>query len=85
MNFSKLEQRVLHALAQGGAIHYERAPNGKVRTVTCITRDGHVLMDCSLFLFNRLRKRRFIRSKNGRPYEVTRLGVQSVRSQLDNR
>lgn len=85
MNISKLEQRVLHALAQGGAIHYERARNGKVHSVTCFTRDGHILTDCSLSLFDRLRKRRFIRSQNGKPYRATRLGVQSVRSQLDNR
>ncbi len=85
MNISKFEQRVLHALAQGGSIHFERGPNGKVLSVVCFTRDGHVLTDCSLPLFERLKKRRFIRSKNGRPYQVTRLGVQSVRSQLDNR
>ncbi len=85
MNISKLEQRVLHALAQGGAIHFERATNGKVRDVTCFTREGYVLTDCSLGVFERLKKRRFIRSHGGRPYQVTRLGVQSVRSQLDNR
>ena len=85
MNISKLEQRVLHVLAQGGAIHFERASNGKVRDVTCFTRDGHVLTDCSLGIFERLKKRRFIRSKSGKPYQATRLGVQSVRAQLDNR
>ena len=85
MNISKLEQRVLHALAQGGAIHFERDPNGKVRDVTCFTREGYVLTDCSLSIFERLKKRRFIRSKGGKPYQVTRLGVQSVRAQLDNR
>lgn len=85
MNISKLEQRVLHALAQGGAIHFERAANGKVHSVTCFTREGYVLADCSMQIFERLRKRRFIRSQNGAPYRATRLGVQSVRSQLDNR
>ena len=85
MNVSKLEQRVLHALAQGGAIHFERNPNGKVRDVTCYTREGYVLVDCSLGIFERLKKRRFIRSRSGNPYQVTRLGVQSVRAQLDNR
>ncbi|MBD3664264.1 YjhX family toxin [Sulfitobacter aestuariivivens] len=85
MNISKREQRVLHVLAQGGAIHFERLPSGKVQDVTCITRDGHVLSDCSLDLFDRLRKRRFIKSTGGRPYRVTRLGITCVRAQMDNR
>ncbi|MEM8692183.1 MAG: YjhX family toxin [Pseudomonadota bacterium] len=85
MNISKHEQRVLHVLAQGGAIHFERAANGKIQQVTCHTRDGNILMDCTLALFERLKRRRLIRSKNGKPYQVTRLGVMSVRSQLDNR
>lgn len=85
MNISRHEQRVLHVLAQGGLIAFERSSNGKVRDVTCFTRDGHVLTDCSLKLFARLRDRRFIRSTNGRPYRATRLGIRHVRSQLDNR
>jgi uncharacterized protein YjhX (UPF0386 family) len=85
MNISKHEQRVLHVLAQGGAIHFERAGNGKVTHVTCITRDGHVLTDCTLAVFDRLRKRRFIRSVRGQAYRATKLGVMSVRAQLDNR
>lgn len=85
MNVSKREQRVLHVLAQGGAIYFERNANGKVREVTCFTRDGHVLEDCTLQVFERLKHRRFIRSLNGRPYRVTHLGVQTVRSQVDNR
>ena len=85
MNISKNEQRVLHVLAQGGAILFERASNGKVYDVLCVTREGHVLANCSLPLFERLRKRRFIRSRSGRPYRITRLGVTSVRAQLDNR
>ncbi|MEP4197625.1 MAG: YjhX family toxin [Aliishimia sp.] len=85
MNISKHEQRVLHVLAQGGAIHFDRLSNGKIRNVSCFTRDGHVLADCSLRIFERLKKRRFIRSVNGKPYRVTRLGIASVRAQLDNR
>ncbi|MDD9908843.1 MAG: YjhX family toxin [Ahrensia sp.] len=85
MNISKHEQRVLHVLAQGGAIHHERGENGKILTVTCYTRDGHVLADCTLGIFNRLRKRRLIKSSNGKPYRATRLGIKSVRAQLDNR
>lgn len=85
MNISKLEQRVLHVLAQGGVIHFDRADNGKVRAVTCYSRDGAVLSDCSLAVFERLRKRRFIKSRGGKPYQVTHLGLTSVRAQLDNR
>ncbi len=85
MNISKHEQRVLHVLAQGGAIHFERNANGKVADITCITHDGHVLTDCTLAVFDRLKKRRFIRSKNGQPYRVTQRGLGAVRAQFDNR
>lgn len=85
MNISKHEQRVLHELALGGVIHHDRGENGKIRAITCYTRDGHVLADCTLAVFERLRKRRFIRSQNGRPYRVSRLGVQAVRAQLNQR
>ncbi|MGB0440888.1 MAG: YjhX family toxin, partial [Paracoccaceae bacterium] len=40
MNISKHEQRVLHVLARGGVIRFERAGNGKVTAITCITREG---------------------------------------------
>ena len=84
MNISKNEQRVLHVLAQGGAIHHQRL-NGKIQSIICYTRDGHRLTDCTLDLFKRLKKRRFIRSTGGNPYRLTRLGIISVRAQLDNR
>jgi uncharacterized protein YjhX (UPF0386 family) len=85
MNISRHEQRVLHVLALGGAIRFERLPNGKVAEVTCFTREGHVLADCTLAIFERLRKRRLIRSTNGRPYRVTRAGIAAVRAELDQR
>lgn len=85
LNISRHEQRVLHVLAQGGSIHFERLANGKVRNVTCFTRDGHLLADCTLKLFDRLKKRRFIRSVNGGPYRATRLGIRSVNPQFNNR
>lgn len=85
MNISKHEQRVLHVLAQGGAIHFERGANGKVYDVTCHTREGHVLADCTLSVFQRLLKRRFIKSERGKPYRLTRKGAISVRAQMDNR
>lgn len=85
MNISKVEQRVLHVLAQGGAIHVERLPNGKVGAIRCVSRDGHVLSDCTKTVFERLKKRRFIRSTGGCPYRATRLALLSVAGQLDNR
>ena len=85
LNLSKHEQRVLHVLAQGGAIHFERLANGKVREISCYTRDGHVLADCSLKLFERLKKRKFIKSVSGKPYRATRLGIRAVNPQYDNR
>lgn len=82
MNISRHEQRVL---AQGGAIHSERGTNGKVRQVSCFRREDHVLADCTLALFERLRRRRFIRSTDGKPCRATRLGVACARSRPDNR
>lgn len=85
MNISKHEQRVLHELALGGAIHHERHANGKIHDITCYTREGHVLSDCTLAVFQRLLKRRFIRSHGGAPYRVSPLGIKSVRAQLNQR
>ncbi|MEO0916664.1 MAG: YjhX family toxin [Pseudomonadota bacterium] len=44
-----------------------------------------MLADCTLKLFERLKKRRFIKSENGQPYRATRLGIRSVNPQYDNR
>ena len=85
MNISKHEQRVLHELALGGSIHHERLDSGKIRDVTCYTRNGHVLTDCTLVVFQRLLKRRFIHSKNGGPYRASALGIKSVRAQMNQR
>jgi uncharacterized protein len=84
MNISRAEQRVLHVLAQGGLIHLERQ-DGHIATVSCITRDGHLLTDCTLAVFKKLRNRRLIASQDGLPYRITYFGRQSVRSQPDNR
>lgn len=85
MNISKLEQRVLHVLALGGAITFERGENGKLRDVTCVSREGYALSDCTLPVVERLRRRRFIRSRGGGPYRVTLAGLKAVRAQLDQR
>ncbi len=85
MNISKTEQRVLHVLAQGGAIHPDRGCGRKIHEIVCVTRDGYVLADCTLGVFSRLRRRGLIGSYDGGPYRITHLGHQSVRSQPDNR
>lgn len=85
MNISKYEQRVLHALAQGGAIHHRRDTDGKIVEAVCFTREGHVLTDGTLPLFRKLKRRGLIFSSGGQPYRISRLGLEAVRSQLDNR
>lgn len=86
MNISKYEQRVLHALAQGGCIRHTRCPQtGDVIAADCFSRDGHRLADCTLALFRRLKRRGLIASQQGMPYRVTRLGLAAVRAQFDNR
>ena len=86
MNISKHEQRVLHALAQGGSIRHRRCPDtGRIVAADCFTREGYVLSDCTLGLFRKLKRRGLIASNGGGPYRATRLGQESVRSQPDNR
>ena len=85
MNVSKYEQRVLHALAQGGVVRPLRDADGRIVAADCLTRDGFRLADCTLGLFRRLKRRGLIASMDGRPYRITRLGLAAVRAQLDNR
>lgn len=85
MNISKAEQRVLHALAQGGAIRHRRDEQGRLVEVLCFTREGFVLANMDLALFHRLRRRGLIASRGGAPYRITQAGLRAVRAQLDNR
>ena len=85
MNVSKGEQRTLHTLAQGGFIKHYQNENKKIETVECYNRDGFILVDCTLDVFNRLRKKKLISSKDGKPYRINRNGLKTVRAQLDNR
>ncbi|GGF45351.1 UPF0386 protein [Azorhizobium oxalatiphilum] len=84
MNLSRNEQRTLHVLALGGRILHERNDSSKITSVTCVTRDGLVLVDCDLFVFSRLRRKRLIESASGSPYGISRRGRASVRAQRDN-
>lgn len=85
MNISKYEQRTLHALAQGGRIEHYKGDKGDIIEIDCLNRDGWRLNDCTLEVFRKLRRRRFIRSQEGGPYRITREGLAAVRAQLDNR
>lgn len=84
MNISKREQRALHALAQGGCIRHERGANHKVKGVRLITRDGFILTDCDLPLFQRLHRRGLLASRNGAPYRISLRGLRAVRGQVNN-
>ncbi|HEY4944398.1 MAG TPA: YjhX family toxin [Rhizomicrobium sp.] len=84
MNISRLEQRVLHCLAQGGRIQHIWTDN-RIVEIDCWSRDGYRLADCSLDLFKKLKKRGLIASTGGGPYRISRLGLDCVRAQADNR
>ena len=76
---------MLHVLAQGGMIRHRRDESGHIIEALCFTRDGFVLANSGLSLFNRLRRRGFIASRGGAPYRITQAGLRAVRAQLDNR
>lgn len=85
MNISKHEQRALHALAQGGFIIIERDTARKITKADCVNREGWYLAGFTIPLFKKLKKRRFIKSRNSSPYRITAHGLAAVRAQLDNR
>ncbi|MGO4682946.1 YjhX family toxin [Hyphomicrobium sp. 2TAF46] len=84
MNISRSEQRALHVLALGGRILHKRGDSPKITAVTCVTREGMILADCDLTIFNRLRRKRLIESRSGSPYRISKRGLITVRAQLDN-
>lgn len=85
MNISKDEQRVLHALAQGGVVLVKKDCRNKVFEINCVTREGWTLESCRHDIFVKLRSRRFIRSRNGGPYRITREGLVAVRAEFNQR
>lgn len=84
MNLSRPEQRALHVLALGGHIQHERGDGRSITDITCFTREGMVLSDCDLRVFQKLKRKRLIESRAGGAYRISRQGRESVRAQLDN-
>ncbi len=84
MNISRVEQRVLHTLAQGGVIRHVR-DGRRIVEVHCVTREGYVLAGLTMDIFNRLRRRGLIKSTGGRPYRISERGLGAERAQVDNR
>src|SRR5215217_2307035 len=85
MDISRDEQRVLHALAQGGRIALLKNDAGKVTGLEFFNREGWLMSNCSLMLFKKLKARKAIKSSGGQPYRITRRGLDLVRSEYDNR
>ncbi|MFP9137500.1 YjhX family toxin [Devosia sp. XGJD_8] len=85
MDISRDEQRVLHALAQGGRIALLKDDAGKVTGLEFFNREGWLMSNCTLLLFKKLKAKKAIRSQNGQPYRITKRGLELVRSEYDNR
>ncbi len=85
MNISRMEQRVLHVLAQGGHIRHDRDDKGRIVAITCFTRDGYGFSECTFALFQKLKGKRLIESKNGQPYRISFAGRRAVQARPDNR
>ncbi|MCB1464763.1 MAG: YjhX family toxin [Nitratireductor sp.] len=83
MDISRAEQRILHLLAQGGRIEIVKQ-NKQIVETACLTREGWHYPGLDIELFRKLKRKRSIASKGGGPYQITRRGLELVRSQLDN-
>ena len=85
VDISKDEQRVLHALAQGGRLTVKKTSSGRVINVEGFTREGWRMPAIAARLFRKLKSKKAVASKSGGPYRITRRGLELVRAQPDNR
>ena len=85
MDISRDEQRVLHALAQGGIIKPLKNHKGRIAGLELYNRDGWLMPVLTLPLFKKLQRKKAVKSQNGEPYRITRRGLELVRSEFDNR
>ena len=85
MDISRDEQRVLHALAQGGLIKPLKDHRGRIEALELYNRDGWRMPLLNILLFKKLQRKKAIKSQDGEPYRITRRGLELVRSEVDNR
>jgi len=85
VDISRDEQRVLHALAQGGYIAVIKNSRGKIAEFEFINREGWQMSGLTPVLFSKLKAKKAIKSQGGKPYRITKRGLELVRSQVDNR
>lgn len=85
MDISRDEQRVLHALAQGGCIAVIKDERGKIAGFEFTNRDGWLMSGLTPIIFSRLKAKKAIKSQGGKPYRITKRGLELVRGQVDNR
>ncbi|MBT9370491.1 YjhX family toxin [Rhizobium sp. CSW-27] len=85
MDISRAEQRILHLLAQGGRIELTRNDQRKIDKVSLFTREGWLFAGLDLTTFRKLKQKRAIASKGGKPYRITERGLVLVRAEQDNR
>jgi uncharacterized protein YjhX (UPF0386 family) len=85
MDISRNEQRVLHALAQGGCIGAIKDERGRIVDFEFFNRDGWLMSGLTPLIFNKLKAKKAIKSQGGHPYRITRRGLELVRAQVDNR
>ena len=76
---------MLHALAQGGLIKPLKNSRGRIDGLQLYNRDGWLMQQCTLGLFRKLKRKQAIASSDGRPYRITRRGLELVRSEVNNR
>ena len=85
MDISRDEQRVLHALAQGGNITPVKDHKGRITAVELYNRDGWRIPAFTLLLFKKLKSKKAIASQKSQPYRITRRGGIVLRPAHDER
>jgi len=78
MNISKKERKALEMLSLGGKIILEKDARNRPLEAPFVTREGWFLDGAGLAEFKVLRSKRFIISRNGGHYTISREGILSL-------